>query len=291
MNIRKAVITAGGRDQRTLPLQTLVDRDGIEKTALQIILEEAISAGADQICLIIVPGDIEVYRKAAGDAANRLHFVEQREARGYGHALSLARDFTKGEPFLHLVSDHLYLSRVPARCALQVVERARSEGCSVSAVQPTRETMLPYYGTVGGRRVRRQTDLYEIENVLEKPTPSEAEQKLVVPGLRAGHYLCYFGIHVFTPLVLDLLDEAVTQSSGGLIQLSPLLARLAARERYLALEVQGTRFNIGVKYGLLNAQLALALNSADRENVLAQLVELLALFSRRKTIGETPKSQ
>jgi len=264
-----------------MPLQTLVDRDGVEKTALQIILEEVVSAGADQVGLVIVPGDVEAYSKAAGEYASRLHFVEQHEPRGYGHALSLARPFTKDEPFLHLVSDHLYLSRVAARCAQQVVERARTEGCAVSAVQPTREHMLPFYGTVGGRRVRRQTDLYEIENVLEKPTPSEAEQKLVVPGLRAGHYLCYFGIHVFTPAVLEMLDEAVARPTSGPIQLSPILARLAGRERYLALDVQGTRFNIGVKYGLLTAQLALALNGADRDNVLAQLVELLALSSRR----------
>jgi len=61
--------------------------------------------------------------------------------------------------------------------------------------------LLPYYGTVGGKRVARRTDLYEIDNVLEKPTPSEAEQRLLVPGLRAGYYLCLFGIHVFTPTV------------------------------------------------------------------------------------------
>jgi UTP--glucose-1-phosphate uridylyltransferase len=141
--------------------------------------------------------------------------------------------------------------------------------------------MLPYYGTVGGRRVPRQPDLYEVENVLEKPTPSVAEQKLVVPGLRAGHYLCYFGIHVFTPAVLELLAAAVAEKDGQ-VQLSPVLARLAGRERYLALDVKGSRFNVGVKYGLLTAQLALALDGADRENVLSQLVELLALSSRRK---------
>src|SRR5260370_42408394 len=142
--------------------------------------------------------------------------------------------------------------------------------------------MLPYYGTVGGRRVPRPSDLYEVENVLEKPTPSVAEQQLFVAGLRAGHYLCYFGIHVFPPAVLERLDEAVAGADGRPVQLSPVLARLAGRERYLALDVKGTRFNIGVKYGLLTAQLALALDGADRDNVLAQLVELLALSRRHR---------
>jgi UTP--glucose-1-phosphate uridylyltransferase len=277
MNVRKAVITAAGRQQRQLPLQTLVDRDGAEKKALQIIVEEATGAGAEEVCVVVAPGDQDAYREAAGGQAPRLCFVAQAEPRGYGHALSLARPFAGGQPFLHLVSDHIYLSRTADRSARQVVAAAEAEGCAVSAVQPTREGLLPYYGAVGGRRVARRPGLYEVDGVLEKPTPSEAEQKLLVPGLRAGHYLCLFGIHVFTPAVLDLLDEQVQRAAPGeAVQLSPALAELAGRERYLALEVKGQRYNVGVKYGLLTAQLALALGGADRENVLAQLVELLA---------------
>jgi UTP--glucose-1-phosphate uridylyltransferase len=281
MDIRKAVITAAGRDQRGLPLQTLVDRDGTEKTALQIIVGEVLAAGVEEVCVVVVPGDQDAYARAAGPHADRVRFVEQREPRGYGHALSLARDFTRDEPFLHLVSDHLYVSRLPTRCAQQVVERARAENCSVSAVQPTRESMLPYYGTVGGRRVPREKTLYEIETLVEKPTPSEAEQHLLIPGLRAGHYLCLFGIHVFTATLMSLLGEAVARAEPGQsVSLSPTLAALASRERYLGLEVQGLRYNIGVKYGLLVAQLALALDGADREDVLAMLVELLAQRDR-----------
>ncbi len=281
MHLRKAVITAAGREQRGLPLQTFVDRDGIDKTALQIIIEEVLAAGIEEVGLVIVPGDHEAYSRAAGPYVDRMRFLEQRQPRGYGHALSLARDFTGDEPFLHLVSDHLYISRQPARCAQQVVECARAENCSVSAVQQTRETMLPYYGTVGVRRLPRQQTLYEVETILEKPTPSEAEQKLLVPGLRAGHYLCLFGIHVFTPTLMNLLTETVERvGTERSVQLTPALAELAALERYLALEVQGFRYNIGVKYGLLMAQLALALDGADREDVLVQLVELLALRGR-----------
>src|SRR5579871_1459840 len=250
MHLRKAVITAAGRDQRRLPLQTFVDRDGAEKTALQIIIEEALAAGIEEVGLVIVPGDREPYSRAAGPYADRMRFLEQPQPRGYGHALSLAREFTGGEAFLHLVSDHLYISRQSARCAQQVVECARAENCSVSAVQPTRETMLPYYGTVGARRLPRQKMLYEVETILEKPTPSEAEQKLLVPGLRAGHYLCLFGIHVFTATLMNVLTETVKKARPEQpIQLTPALAELAARERYLALEVQGLRYNIGVKYG------------------------------------------
>jgi UTP--glucose-1-phosphate uridylyltransferase len=277
MNLRKAVITAAGRHQRGIPLQTLVDRDGIEKKALQIILEEAVEAGAEEVCLVIAPGDEPGYRAAAGNHGPQLHFVTQTEPRGYGHAVLMAREFTAGQAFLHMVSDHLYISRGETRSAKQVAELARTEGCAVSAVQPTREHLLRLYGAVGGRRVTLRSDLYEIQQVLEKPTPSEAEQVLSVPGLRAGFHLCFFGIHVFTHTIMDILAEHSKRiPAGSLLDLSPALAELARRERYLALEVAGQRYNIGEKYGLLTAQIALALDGVDREKILAQIVDLLA---------------
>jgi len=248
-----------------------VDRDGAGKSALQIVLEEAAAAGADEIAVIVNPGDEAGFRAAAGRAVT---FIPQTDPRGYGHALWCAREFVGKQPFLHLVSDHLYISTAAKRCAQQLAAVAEAEGCAVSAVQATRETMLPYYGTVGGRRVAQRKQLYEVEAVVEKPTPTEAEQKLIVPGLRAGHYLCFFGMHVLTPAVLDILDAQLKQP--GNVQLSPALAALASRERYFALEVEGRRHNLGLKYGLLLAQLALGLSGEDRDEVLTQMLELVA---------------
>jgi UTP--glucose-1-phosphate uridylyltransferase len=154
-----------------------------------------------------------------------------------------------------------------------VADLARAEGCAVSAVQPTRESVLRFYGAVGGRRVPQRADLYEVQEVLEKPTPSEAEQVLHVPGLRAGFYLCFFGVHVFTPALLDVLAEGAGANPPDL---SWALRELARRERYLALEVAGQRYDTGRKYGLLTAQLALALDGVDRDRILTQIVDLLA---------------
>ena len=281
MKVKKAVITAAGKDQRNLPLQRLVDRDGEPKSALQIILEEALQAGVEEICLVVAPGDEEAFWAAAGSQAARISCVPQPAPRGYGHALFCARKFVGSEPFLHLVSDHLYVSDATKRCGQQLVEAAAAESCAVSAVQATRESMLAYYGAVGGRRVAQKRQLYEIETVLEKPTPTQAEQQLIVPGLRAGHYLCFFGMHVLTPAVMDILGEQVAAAGDqGVVQLSPALTKLAERERYLALEIAGARYNIGVKYGLLTAQMALALSGADRDEVLTQMLELVARQKR-----------
>ena len=274
MDIRKAVITAAGPSQRMLPLQKLVDRDGHSKTALAIIVEEALDSGAEEICVIVYPGDADSYRAAAGPHGQRLHFVEQEKALGYGHAVWCARTFTGHEPFLLLVGDHLYLSREKRGCARQLLEVAAAEACAVSAVQATHESKLPYYGVAGGRLAENRKGLYLVTEVLEKPTPTLAEQRLIVPGLRAGHYLCFFGMHVLTPAVMDLLGADV--AAGQTSSLSHTLAALANRERYLACELHGRRFDIGLKYGLLTAQLALALNSPARSEVLSLLVGLLA---------------
>src|SRR5580704_11087905 len=272
VEIKKAIITAAGKSQATLPLQTLVDRDGSQKTALIIIVEEVLKAGVEENCVVVRPGDQTAYRNAVGPHADRVRFVDQSKPLGYGHAVYCAREFAGGEPFLHLVSDHLYVSRDLKNCAQQLVEVARAESCAVSAVQATHESKLPFYGVVGGKLVAARQGLYEIECVVEKPTPTEAEQKLIVPGLRAGRYLCFFGMHVLTPGVMERLAGA----RNG-VTLSPALNALAARERYLALEVNGRRYDIGAKYGLLTAQLALAFDGRDRDEVLTNLVEMLAL--------------
>ncbi|MBI1842657.1 MAG: UTP--glucose-1-phosphate uridylyltransferase [Verrucomicrobia bacterium] len=277
MRIQKAVITAAGRNQRTLPLQSLVDRDGVSKTALRVLIEEILNSGVEEICVVVHPGDPPAFINAAGEFGKRLRFVEQTAARGFGHAVWCAQPFTGRDPFLLLVGDHLYVSGQPRRCAQQLVEVAQTENCGVSAVQATHESKLPYYGSVGGKLVAGSQGLFEISSVLEKPTPTKAEQELLVPGLRAGHYLCFFGMHALTATVMDLLGEALERApQGAPVPLSASLAQLARRERYLACELQGRRYDIGLKYGLLAAQLALALDGQDRDEVLTHLLELVA---------------
>lgn len=281
MKIQKALITAAGRRQRTLPLQTLIDRDGVEKSVLTILIEEVLSAGIDEIGVVVRSGDEQAYAQVAGPHARRLHFVHQTEPLGHGHAVYCAQGFTGRDPFLHLVGDHLYVSSGEQRCAQALVEMAEAQACAISAVQPTREGLLPYYGAVGGRRVPGSQAIYEVDAVIEKPTPTQAEQYLIVPGLRAGSYLCFFGMHVLTAGVMSILEAQIAAGAAGEqpergYTLSAALVELARREKYLALELAGSRYDVGVKYGLLTAQMALALTGDDREEVLARLLELLA---------------
>ena len=273
MKVRRAVITAAGKTQRTLPLQTLVDRDGQARSALAILAGEITSAGIEEIAVIICPGDETAFAEAAGPHAGRMRFIEQSAPLGYAHAVHCAADFTGDDPFLLMVGDHLYLSSTETSCAAQLLATVAAEKCAVSAVQATHESKLPLYGAVGGRRLPGSDLLYQIETVIEKPTPTEAEQKLVVPGLRAGNYLCFFGLHVLPPTLMEILAR---QLEAGQADLSGALGEIARRERYLAHELQGRRHDIGVRYGLLTAQLALGLAGKDRDEILTNIVELLA---------------
>jgi UTP--glucose-1-phosphate uridylyltransferase len=276
MKVRKALITAANPRQRALPLQMLIDQHGESKSALQIVLEEAAGAGVEEFGVIVCPGDESAYAGASGALRDRVRFIAQRDPRGYGHAVWCGREFIGGETFLHLVGDHLHVANGAISCARQLIGVAESEDAPVSAVQPTHESFLTAYGTVGGRLVGGERPLYQIETVLEKPTPTVAEQQLLVPGLRAGYYLCFFGMHVLPPDIFELLEEQGAAAAGRSLGLSPALHALAARRRYLAFSVAGRRYDIGATYGLLFAQLALTLAGSDRDRILTQLVELLA---------------
>jgi len=284
MQIKKAVITAAGREQRNLPMQTLFDQQGIERSVLSLIVGQALQAGIDEICIVVWPGDEDAYAKLLTDSPAQLTFVQQTEARGYAHAVYCARHFVGDDAFLHLVGDHIYENGFNSNCAQRLVEVARMEECAVSAVQVSRESQLPFYGTVGGQQISGKPGLYRIDTVLEKPTPTQAEQRLIVPGLRSGQYLCFHGMHVLTATIFRILEEHLAASSDGRASFSAALAELAFREQYLALVQQDRRFDVGVKYGLFKAQLALALSGDDRDEVLTELVSLLA--TRRIAVGE-----
>jgi UTP--glucose-1-phosphate uridylyltransferase len=277
MKIRKAVVTAAGPDQRRLPIQTLIDRDGVEKSALAILVEEAAEAGVEKICVVVNPEDEFTYANALGDVEADVVFAPQSRPRGYGHAVFEAASFTAGEPFLHLVGDHLYVGRGGKSVAKRIVETAEARDASVSGARATRENQLARFGAVGAKRLPDAENLYRVTTVREKPTPTEAELDLVVPGMRAGYYLCFFGVHALSPAVMEILERRVVEAKyDEKIGFSPALAELADREEYLALELDDWRYDVGARYGVTVAQLALALGGDDRDYVLTQLLELLA---------------
>jgi UTP--glucose-1-phosphate uridylyltransferase len=269
------VITAAGPAHRHLLHQTLVT-PAHERLPIARFFLDLVEPCAQRVAFIVSPGTAP---SLAAELPSSVHLIQQSEPRGYAHALYQARDFTAGEPFLHLVGDHFYLpdAHAPQNLIQTLVQLYETEHTSISAVQPTRESLLHSFGAVAGPAHSSSVaaKLYQVETVLEKPTPTLAEQELISPGLRAGHYLCFFGLHLFTPALMTVLGEYFTAGRAP-ASLGEALQTLARRERYLAAILPGRRFDLGSPYGLLQAQLALSLQSPDREEILTLLVELLA---------------
>ena len=308
MQVRKAVITAAARGERLYPVADtiqkamlpIIDIDGIDKPIIQIIAEEALMSGIEEICVICAPGDAERYIEsfqvlqntllkayknsdwAQQQAANiknlldRLSFVVQEEPLGFGHAVYQARQFANNEPFLLLSGDYLYVSNIIGKhCAQQLIELAIKEDCSVSAVNPTIEHLITKYGTLTGKSILNYKGVYEIEKIIEKPSVSQAELELQTPGLRAGYYLCFFGMHVFKPAIFDLLEEYMKGLSDN-IQLTPVLQELSERDKYLAFEMKGTRYDTSKHLGMFEAQVALGQAGTIKDKMLNSIIHILA---------------
>lgn len=311
MRIKKAIITAAARGERLYPVADtvqkamlpIVDRDGLTKPAIQIIAEEAFSAGIEEICIICAPGDEPRYRqtfetlhanllKAFKNVSwaqtqaqhiekllDRLHFSVQEETLGFGHAVLCAKDFVGDEPFLLLLGDHLYVSDLAGKsCAKQLVEIAEQEQLSVSAVNPTPEHLIHKFGTMNGRLIPELDGVYQVHKIIEKPSLSQAEIELSIPGFRMGYYLCVFGMHILQPSIFNILEAQFEQCQleEKDLQLTPALHQLALDQAYLALEMKGRRFDLSGAHGYLQAQLGLGLAGKEKEEVLTTVLRLLA---------------
>lgn len=169
--IEKAIIPIAGYGTRLFPatkaipkaLFPIVDLDGIAKPIIQLIIEEALRAGVDEVCLVAQPQQVEpiagyfsrdvadaIREKAElaaqaerlGEIGRRLHFAIQAEPEGFGHAIYCARDFAAGEPVMILLGDHLYISESDVSCAKQLANVYTQVGQSVTSLGICHESFL-----------------------------------------------------------------------------------------------------------------------------------------------------
>lgn len=310
--VRKAVITAAGRGTRQYPASTavqkemfpLVDRDGLAKPVIQIIGEECVDAGIEQICIVTQPGEERHYREyfrrmtdadsrgfrgkdwaileseKLGSFGERLHFAEQHSPDGFGHAVYQARAFVGDDPFLLLLGDHVYVSDTKERCARQVIRVFEQYMCeAVTAVQPTVERLLHLFGVIRGNPIDANRGIYRADLIHEKPAIDYAREHLATPLLPAGNYLAHFGMHVFSPRIFDSLEYLITNDlrEKGEIQLTAAQEHLRRQtDKYWAVVCQGQRYDTGIPYGLMETQLALALNGIHRTEICEAIARILA---------------
>ncbi len=277
-SVRRALIPAAGFGTRLFPatkatkkeLFPVIDRDGIAKPAILLIVEEALEAGMDEVVIVVqeddraefesffnaqisienfnkLPTRFQDYARRIVDIGRRVRFVTQAAQEGFGHAVYCAREALGDEPFLLMLGDHLYRSNVEASCARQLVEAYQRSGTSVVGLRRTKEAEIAAFGAATGVWVEPER-LINVTEFAEKPTVDYARSNLRVPGFPEGEYLTVFGQYVITPRLFDHLERHVRHNvrERGEFQLTSALDRLRQEEGFLGLLVEGRRFDIGL---------------------------------------------
>lgn len=276
--VRKAVIPAAGFGTRLFPatkatkkeLFPVVDRDGITKPAILIIVEEALSAGIDEVIIIVqrddlpsfqsffnqqisienynkLPPHFQEYSRRLLEMGRHVSFVLQTNQEGFGHAVYSAREAVGNEPFLLMLGDHLYRSNGEQSCAAQMIEAYQRHGKSVVGLKRTPVDDISSFGVVTGAWLEEQR-LLGITEFAEKPTPAYAAANLRVPGMPQDEYLTVFGQYILKPELFELLDQNICNNvrERGEFQLTSVLDTLRQVDGFNGLMIDGQRFDIGI---------------------------------------------
>ncbi|MEI6913577.1 MAG: sugar phosphate nucleotidyltransferase [Armatimonadota bacterium] len=286
--IKKAIIPAAGKSSRHYPASSairkelfpLIDQDGMSKAAIQLIVQEAVSAGIEEVCIVTSPGgDEEFKRYFSGlpaesrqtyklrpemlaqseileELGERLTYVEQTEQLGFGHAVYQARAFAGSDPVLVMLGDHVYVPHGPLSCAKQTLKAWQACGGSVSAIHPISDDQLHSYGIL---KPSSEGPPWRISEIFEKPDADFAQAHLLVGQLHPEKYLAFFGMHVLQPEIFEVIEHMIRSDirDRGEYQLTSAQSLLAGRSEYWAAPVCGHGFDLGVPEGLAVTQAAL----------------------------------
>ncbi|MGQ9477402.1 MAG: UTP--glucose-1-phosphate uridylyltransferase GalU [Candidatus Bipolaricaulia bacterium] len=282
MKVRKAVIPAAGLGTRFLPATKAMPKEMlplVDKPAIQYVVEEAVASGIETILIITGRGkraiedhfdyspELEAYLQERGDhhlaeiirkipAMAHIHYLRQKEPKGLGHAVLCAARFVGDEPFAVLLGDDLIESDPP--CLKQMLDIQERLGGSIVAVREVVEAEVRRYGIIKGQKVDER--LYRVEDLVEKPRPSEAPSRLAV-----------IGRYILSPAIFGILSET-PPGVGGEVQLTDGLRRLCRIEPMHAYLFEGERYDIGDKLGYLKAIIEMALRHEDVKDELSRYI-------------------
>ncbi len=297
--IQKAIIPIAGYGTRLFPatkavpkaLFPIIAADGIAKPVIQLIIEEALSAGVEEVCIVAQPQQVDpitdyfsgtvadailekvelaaqAYRLA--EIGQRLHFAIQEKPEGFGHAIYCAKDFAAGEPVMILLGDHLYISESETSCAKQLMDVYSQVKQSVTSLDLCHENELSLNGIVHGSPSAESARLFTLAQISEKPTVEFAQKHLRVEGIPEAQYLCNFGIDLLTPLLFDILDYNYRHRivTHGEIQLRDAMAEMIKQEGMSGYRVAGQRYDTGNPQELLRTVNAFGLQGPYRDVLL-----------------------
>jgi UTP--glucose-1-phosphate uridylyltransferase len=289
MKVRKAVVVAAGLGTRMLPASKVIPKEilpVVDTPAIQMIVEEAVASGIEEIIVIITPGrtlvldhfkpaeDLERQLEGKGkhdilkmlrktNAPVKLTPAHQARPLGLGHAVLQAHHAVGNEPFAVFLPDDVFDSKTP--CIRQLLDVAEKHDAPVVALLKVPHSEVSKYGIVVAEPAGER--LYHLTGMVEKPAPENAPSDFAIMGR-----------YVLTPDIFDLL-KAGKPGAGGEIQLTDALLALAQRRKLYGYEFEGTRYDLGDRVGFITAQIGFGLK---RPEVADRLRAYLATVASRK---------
>jgi UTP--glucose-1-phosphate uridylyltransferase len=291
--VRKAIIPAAGLGTRFLPATKAMPKEMlpiVDKPTIQYIIEEAVASGIEDIIIVTGKGkraiedhfdnamelEQNLIDKEKYDLLERvqyptkladIHYIRQKEPKGLGHAVWCARNFIGNEPFAVLLGDDIVQSETP--CLKQLINQYQETFSSVIGVQSVADSDTHRYGIIDpsaqeGRR-------YQVSNFVEKPKPGTAPSNLAIMGR-----------YILTPEIFMFLDRQ-EKGAGGEIQLTDAIQRLNEIQRVFAYDFEGTRYDVGEKFGFVKTTIEFALQHEDlHDDMIDYLKNLVSTFEKEK---------
>lgn len=246
--IRKAVIPVAGFGTRLYPTTRflkkdffpIVDKDGMVKPVILILLEELLDSGIEEVCIVIgseeerqqyreffeiplsdehfdkIKPELRAYEEKIRHIGEHLRFVYQEEKRGFGHAVYQSVEFAAGEPVLLLLGDTIYRSATNKSCTRQFIEAFEKFNCPMVSIHPISLEDVSHYGILSGHWDTNREKYLHVEKFVEKPTIAYAEENL---GVRTKDgdtkYFSVFGQYILTPEVYGQLKKDIEAAEGS----------------------------------------------------------------------------
>jgi UTP--glucose-1-phosphate uridylyltransferase len=251
----------------------------VDKPAIQYIVEEAVLSGIESIIIVtgrnkksiedhfdksveleqtlLEKGKLEMLKEIQSihDMA-KIHYIRQKEPLGLGHAILCAEQFIGDEPFAVLLGDDIMVSDPPA--LQQMIRVFDTYQQPVVGVQPVPSSEVGKYGVISASG--QQNRIYTVQDLIEKPAPHQAPSNMAIMGR-----------YILQPSIFEIL-QTIERGAGNEYQLTDALREACHRDGLLALELKGSRYDIGDKFGYMKAIVEMGLR---REELRPQLMAYL----------------
>lgn len=284
MKIKKAIIPAAGLGTRVLPASKAIPKEMlniVDKPAIQYIVEEAFNSGIEDVLIITNRGkgaiedhfdhSIELEQRLAGDESKKsiyddvtacsnfgnIYFIRQKETKGLGHAVLCAKNFVGDEPFAILYGDDVIISDEPV--TKQLCDAYEKYGKGVVGVKEVPEKYVSKYCSLKVDKL--DGNCYKCTDMIEKPKPEQIMSNFSI-----------LGRVIMPPEIFDILENTPL-GVGNELQLTDAMKTLAQTKGVVAVDYNGTRYDMGNKFGILKANIEVGLKHPDTKDELKAFIK------------------